>query len=470
MSTEKKSVDFAGTPSMIGGMLGRVGAQAGTGALIAGLISKIRGGNFTDALPGGAMAGFTGGGIGGSLIHPSKQIVGDLLGGGAGGALAGALTPVRKKQQAEENPYQMAGTPATSSGTYGKAASRNPANKEKPMTLLEKLALHLKESNTVPMAGSWLPDSKLNIAGTPSAGKAKPKPKPKPKAEPKAEPKAAPKAAPAAAPKAEAPKAAPSAAPKVEAPAAAAPAAAPKFEAPAAAASVAAPKAKAPAADAAAPAAAGAAPEAGGMDLRGLLSKYGPHAGAAGLGAAGGALGGGGGLGAGIGAGTGLAGGMAGAAGLPALLKLLGAQNAAASPWAAHGGRALGSLGAGLGTGALVNRMSGEDEGLKAAEYNDSMETLFNQVYLPAFLVKAAEMNIHITAPDELDAVMDTTARVKQAMSNEKQSGFQLVAEAARNLAELPQEAEKVAEVQSPIGQQLAADPNLLSALLASQR
>jgi hypothetical protein len=149
---------------------------------------------------------------------------------------------------------------------------------------------------------------------------------------------------------------------------------------------------------------------------------------------------------------------------------MLGAQNAAASPWAVHGGRALGSLGAGLGTGAVVNRMRGEDEGLKAAEDNGALETLFNQVYLPAFLEKSAELGINITTPDELNDVMDTTARVKQAMSNEKQGSFKLVAEAAKNLAELPQEEEKVAEVQSPIGQQLAANPHLLSALLAAQK
>lgn len=106
----------------------------------------------------------------------------------------------------------------------------------------------------------------------------------------------------------------------------------------------------------------------------------------------------------------------------------------------------------------------------KKAMANEALETLFNQVYLPAFLEKAAELNLNITTPDELEKVLDTTARVKQAMVEDKSNSFTEVANAAKGLAEIPNE--KEAEEQpshSQISQFLATNPQMLQALSAAQ-
>jgi len=107
----------------------------------------------------------------------------------------------------------------------------------------------------------------------------------------------------------------------------------------------------------------------------------------------------------------------------------------------------------------------------KKAMANEALETLFNQVYLPAFLEKAAELNLNITTANELEQVLDTTARIKQAMINEKSSTFTEVANVAKGLAEIPQEKEAAEErpSHSQISQFLATNPQMLQVLSAAQ-
>jgi len=198
-------------------------------------------------------------------------------------------------------------------------------------------------------------------------------------------------------------------------------------------------------------------------------------------------------------------GGLAGAAGGAALGGAGGAGIGALAGGQSHRGvGSLTGLGAGALGGGLLGSMGGslygayrggkyvgdQEEAKKPAEpkaeekpekketpkekkamANEALETLFNQVYLPAFLEKAAELNLNITTANELEQVLDTTARIKQAMINEKSSTFTEVANVAKGLAEIPQEKEAAEErpSHSQISQFLATNPQMLQVLSAAQ-
>lgn len=498
----------------------RAGRQTLPAAALAGTIHTLRGGDFMGGALPGLMAGFTGGSIGAGLVdpmkHPGRQWIGDVGGGLTGGLAAGLLTPVRKKEIAEEE----VGSPALSGvpgGDFGKHSS-----------LIRRL-VHGTEENTMKSPLLKFSEETANAAA-PEKTESKPETKAEGKGEDKKEPGFAAKYGPHGA-------------------AGAAGALAGGMTGGGLGAAIGAPvgigtghlgsmglkalleyiQGKGHLASVSPDVAdytgrvlggglGGAATglvtrslqgdeekrsmlnkraEEGLPDISGLKLPSVPHTlpqlegmGPAALSGLGGA-GIGGAMAGAPGAATGAVGGVLGGAGGEMAAQALAnwltqkypsvaqtfAQNpnllGKGVPMAGRvAGAALGGAAAGKATQAVTKKKDSDGEKKeKKEEKKGAYETLFENVYLPAFLQKSAELGINITTPEELNDVLDATARIKQALANEKRGSFSAINELTKSLGELPQEKDAEAEeVQPQVGAMLATNPTLVRALMAANQ
>jgi hypothetical protein len=398
-----------GLGSSLKEMAGRAAMQAGTGALVGGVANKIRGGSFGSGALSGAMGGFTGGSIGSGLVNnPKKQWLGDVIGGALGGGVAGAMVPPAIQAMGMEpgSMPNLEGTPQAGFNKYSSFVKQ--ALKPRPGATSAQNPVDALKGK---LLGALLAHTGVGAGiGALSAGEDR--------------------------------------------------------------------------------------------RLAGAgLGALGGLAGA-GLGAAAGGIGG-------LGLGAATTGKVVKAPhrppkGSPAWRQPKGTTSPLGAGLHTIGsgvlGSALGGVAGTLGGAYVGGRAARKTEGSskptepkkeepakeapkkeakpeaketpkeKKAMANEALEVLFNQVYLPAFLEKAAELNVNITTADELDKVLDTTARVKQAMIEDKSNTFTEVANAAKGLAQIPQEKEAEARPShSEVSQMLASNPYMLQMLGAAK-
>jgi hypothetical protein len=134
--------------------------------------------------------------------------------------------------------------------------------------------------------------------------------------------------------------------------------------------------------------------------------------------------------------------------------KVTGAMPESVQPHMGKSGAGLAGLAGGAAGGLMGGRSKPhkvkaepdkeEKEDKEAQAENAAYQQLFQEVYLPAFTTKLAELGVNVPDAAALQEVLDTTARVKMAMENWNRQGFKAASDMSKRLlGEQPAEPEQ---------------------------